>query len=97
MLAGIGVGLGLQVLAAVLNVGLLGGLPSYFVMGVLIGVASPGRTIVEPGAAAFVLAAIGFVIDRLFFTLYTGGLGPLVFGALGLVLGVAGGYVGEKL
>ncbi|MFB6296726.1 MAG: hypothetical protein ABEH66_07825 [Halobacteriales archaeon] len=98
VLAGIGVWLGLQALAGLLSIGLLGGLPSYFVMGVLIGFASPGSTIVEPGIAAFLVAAVWFVLGHVVLSLF--GVGLVVaagYGAFGLVLGVAGGWVGEAL
>ena len=98
MLAGIGVGLGLQLLAGILSLGMLGGLPSYFVMGMLIGVASPGSTIVEPGVAAFVIAAAGYVLGNLVLSVFIVGLIPAIgYGVVGLALGVAGGWVGEKL
>jgi hypothetical protein len=98
VLTGIGVGLGLNLLAAVLGIGLLGGLPSYFIMGVVVGVASPGNTIIEPGVAAFVIAAAGYVLGNLLLSLFVVGLIPAVgFGFVGLVLGVAGGWVGERL
>ncbi|MFB6228696.1 MAG: hypothetical protein ABEH88_09080 [Halobacteriales archaeon] len=98
VLTGIGVGLGLNLLAGLLGIGLLGGLPSYFIMGVLVGVASPGSTIIEPGVAAFVIAAAGYVLGNLLLSLFVVGLVPAIgFGAAGLVLGVAGGWVGEQL
>jgi len=98
VLAGIAVGVGLQLLAGFLDLGLLGGLPSYFVMGVLIGVASPGSTIVEPGVAAFVIAAVGYVLGNIVLSLFLVGLVPAIgYGLVGLALGVAGGWVGEKL
>jgi hypothetical protein len=98
VLAGIGVWIGLQVLAWILNLGVLGGLPSYFLTGLLVAVASPGSTIVEPGVAAFLVAATWFVLGHLVLSLFGVGLIPAVaFGLVGLVLGVAGGWVGEKL
>lgn len=98
VVAGIGVGLGLQLLAGLLSLGLLGGLPGYFVMGVLIGFASPGSTIVEPGVAAFVMAAGSYVVGNLVLSVFIVGLVPAVaYGVVGLALGVAGGWVGEKL
>jgi hypothetical protein len=98
VLAGIGVGIGLQVLAWILSLGVLGGLPSYFLMGLLIAVASPGSTIIEPGVAAFLVATTWFVLGHIVLSLFGVGLIPAVaYGVLGLVLGVAGGYVGEKL
>lgn len=98
VVTGVGVGLGLQLLAGLLSIGLLGGLPSYFIMGVLIGVASPGSTIVEPGVAAFLIAATGYVLGNLLLSLFGVGLVPAIgFGFVGLALGVAGGWVGEQL
>lgn len=98
MLAGIGVGLGIQLVAGLLNLGLLGGLPSYFVMGVVIGLASSGRTIIEPGIAAFLLAAIGYVFGHVVLSLFgVGFLLAAVYGAVGMVLAVAGGWLGESL
>ena len=98
VLAGIGVWAGLQVLAWILSLGLLGGLPSYFVMGVVIGFASPGSTIVEPGVAAFLVAATWFVLGHLVLSVFGVGIAmAAVYGALGFVLGVAGGWVGEAL
>ena len=98
MLAGIAVGLGLQVAAGLTGFGLLGGLTGYLVMGVLIGVASPGDTVIEPGVAAFVLAALSFVVGHLVLSLFGVGLVLAVgYGAVGLLLGVAGGWLGEQL
>jgi hypothetical protein len=98
VLTGIGVGLGLNLLAGLLNIGLIGGLPSYFIMGVIVAVASPGSTIVEPGVAAFVIAAGSYVLGNILLSLFVIGLVPAIgFGVVGLFLGIAGGYVGEKL
>jgi len=98
VVAGIAVGLGLQLLAGFLSLGLLGGLLGYVVMGILIGVASPGNTIVEPGVAAFVIAAAGYVLGNLVLSVFLVGLIPAIgYGVVGLALGVAGGWVGEKL
>jgi hypothetical protein len=102
VLSGIGVWLGIQLLAWLLNIGILSGLLgyllSYFLMGILIGWASPGSTIIEPGVAAFVVAAVWFVLDHLFLSVLGFGIALAAgYGALGLVLGVAGGWVGEAL
>jgi hypothetical protein len=98
VLTGVGVGLGLQLLAGLLSIGLLGGLPSYLIMGVIVGAASPGSTIIEPGVAAFVIAAGSYVLGNLLLSLFVVGLVPAIgFGFLGLALGVAGGWVGEQL
>ena len=96
--AGVAVGLGLQLLAGIFQIGLLGGLPSYFVMGLLIGIASPGSTIVEPGIAAFVLAGLGYLFGHVVLSLF--GVGFVLaagYGVIGLLLGIAGGWVGEAL
>lgn len=96
--AGIGVGLGLQLLAWVSGIGLFGGLTGYVVMGVLIGWVSPGDTIIEPGAAAFLVATLGFVVDHLLLSVLGVGLVLGVgYGLVGLVLGVVGGWTGEQL
>lgn len=96
--AGIAVGIGIQLLGWATNLGLLAGLPSYFLMGVLIGWLSPGDTILEPGVAAFVIATAGFVIDHLLLSvLGVGFVVGVLYGLVGLVLGVAGGWIGEQL
>jgi len=98
LLAGIGIGLGLQLVAWLTGFGLLGGLPSYLLMGVVVGKTSPGNTVVEPGVAAFVVAAIGFLLDHLFLALLGAGLViGAAYGLVGLALGMAGGWVGERL
>ena len=98
LLAGVAIGLGLQLVAWLTGFGLVGGLPSYLLMGVLVGWASPGNTVVEPGIAAFVIASIGFVLDHLILSLFGVGLVLGVgYGLVGLALGVAGGWIGERL
>lgn len=95
---GLGVGLGLQLLAWVSGFGLLGGLSGYVVMGVLIGWLSPGDTIIEPAVAAFLIASAGFVIDHLLLSVLRVGLVlALGYGLLGFLLGLAGGWIGERL
>ena len=98
LLVGIALGLGLQVLAWLTGFGLLGGLPSYLVMGVVVGKASPGNTILEPGVAAFVVASLGFVLDHLLLSVV--GVGLVIaagYGLVGMALGLAGGWIGEQL
>lgn len=98
MLAGLGLGLFLQLSAGLLQIGLLGGLSGYFVMGLLVGVASPGSTIVEPGVAGFLLAAISYVFDHFVLSLF--GVGLVVaagYGAVGMLLAVGGAWIGEAL
>jgi len=98
MVTGIAVGVGLQLLAWLTGFGLLGGLPSYFLMGVIVGGLSPGNTIVEPGVAAFVIAGTGFVVDHLVLSILgVGFIGAALYGLVGLLLGVGGGWVGEQL
>ncbi len=55
---------------------------SYFVGGVIIGKKSPGRTIIEPGIASAIASFLPGI----------SGLGIIV----SFLMGVAGGYVGEK-
>ncbi|MFB6360821.1 MAG: hypothetical protein ABEH59_05810 [Halobacteriales archaeon] len=96
--AGIGIGLGLQLLAWVTGFGLVGGLTGYVVMGLLVGLLSPGDTVFEPAVAAFLIASIGFVIDHLLLSVLGIGLVLAVgYGLLGFLLGLAGGWVGERL
>lgn len=98
VLIGIVVGLVIQLLAWITPVGFIGGLLSYVIMGIVVGWASPGNTIVEPGVAAFVIATIGFVLDHLLLAVLGVGLFLAVgYGVLGLVLGMAGGWLGERL
>lgn len=95
---GIGVGLGLQLVAWVIGIGLLGGLSGYVVMGVLVGWLSPGDTVIEPGIAAFIIATVGFVLDHLLLSVLGIGLVlALGYGFVGLLLGLAGGWIGERL
>jgi hypothetical protein len=95
---GIAVRLGLQLLAWVTGFGLMGGLSGYVVMGVLIGLLSPGDTLIELAAAAFLIATVGFVIDHLLLSVLGVGLVLAVgYGLLGFFLGLAGGWVGERL
>lgn len=96
--AGIAVGLGLQLTAWVIGIGLLGGLSGYVVMGVLVGWLSPGNTVIEPGIAAFIISTLGFVIDHLLLSVLGIGLVLAIgYGLVGLLLGVAGGWIGERL
>lgn len=98
LLAGIGIGLALQFLGWITSFGLIAGLPSYFIMGIIIGWASPGDTIIEPGVAAFIIALLGFIVDHLLLTVV--GIGIVLgvgYGIIGLVIGMAGGWVGERI
>ncbi|MBT8491694.1 MAG: hypothetical protein KJO07_01430 [Deltaproteobacteria bacterium] len=76
---------------------------SYFVGGVLIGYLSPGTTIKEPAAAAVCAVIVNSTIDYLYQSRSEAfAMAPWLFGALvavllGLVLGLAGGWLGEKL
>jgi hypothetical protein len=95
---GLAIGLGIQFLAWLTGFGLFGGLSAYVAMGVLVGWASSGDTVIEPGVAAFVIATLGFVLDH--FLLSVLGVGLIMAGAygfVGLLLGMAGGWAGEQL
>ncbi|MFB6153173.1 MAG: hypothetical protein ABEJ27_02870 [Halodesulfurarchaeum sp.] len=95
---GIAIGLLVQVAAWMTNIGLLGGLTGYIVMGIVVGVASPGRTILEPAVAAFVMASLGFLIDHWLLAIIGVGFPiAILYGIAGLLLGAAGGWVGEAV
>lgn len=98
-LTGVGVGLVLQFVGWAADFGLAAGLTGYLIMGFIVGFASDGNTIVEPGVAAFCIATIGFVVDHVFLTLLAGiglvaGIG---YGIVGFLVGMAGAWVGEQL
>jgi hypothetical protein len=57
-------GLTIQLTGWIIGVGLLTGLPAYFIVGLLTAWGSPGRTLVEPAIAAFAIAAAGFIINH---------------------------------
>lgn len=95
---GVLLGLALELAAWVTGVGLFAGLTGMALMGTVIGWASPGNTVVEPGVAAFVIAAVGFVVDHLLLSAL--GVGVVLaagYGAVGLAVGVVGGWLGERL
>ncbi|MFB6267093.1 MAG: hypothetical protein ABEI31_05485 [Halodesulfurarchaeum sp.] len=95
---GIAIGLLVQVGAWVTGIGLLGGLTGYVVMGIIVGVASPGRTVVEPAVAAFIMASLGFLIDHWLLAIIGVGLPiAILYGIAGLLLGAAGGWIGETV
>jgi hypothetical protein len=67
-------------------------------MGVLIGWLSSGNTIIEPDVAAFHVVPAGFVIDHLLLSVL--GIALLLavgYGLIGLLVGVTGGWLGERL
>lgn len=95
---GVLLGLGLQLAAWLTGVGLFAGLTGIALMGVVVGWASPGNTVIEPGVAAFVIAGLGFVADHLLLSVL--GIGLVLaagYGVVGLAVGVIGGWVGERL
>ncbi len=98
VMSGIGIGLLLQFIGWMTGIGLVAGLTGYILMGIIVGWASPGSTIIEPGVAAFFIATIGFIFNHLILSLV--GVGLVVgvgYGLLGLLLGMAGGWLGEQL
>jgi len=95
---GVVIGVGLELAAWATDIGLFAGLTGMALMGVVVGWASPGSTVVEPGVAAFVIAVVGFLVDHLLLSVL--GVGVVLaagYGAVGLVVGVVGGWVGERL
>lgn len=92
-----GLGLLIQLIGWIMGVGLLTGLPAYFVVGVLTAWGSPGNTLIEPGLAAFFIATVGFIINHLFLAvLGVGILIAVLYGVAGLALAVGGAYLGER-
>ena len=91
------VGLTLQLLGWLAGLGILTGLPAYFLVGLLTAWGSPGNTLVEPAIAAFFIAVIGFVIDNIFLTILVVGIPIAVtYGVVGLVVALVGAYLGER-
>jgi len=90
-------GLTLQLLGWLAGIGLLTGLPAYFLVGLLTAWGSPGDTLVEPAVAAFFIALFGFVLDNLFLTILVIGIPVAVtYGVVGLVVALVGAYLGER-
>jgi hypothetical protein len=74
-----------------LALGALIGIASFAVGGYIVGVKSPGRTILEPGISAAIAVVIGLLLGGAFTlgNLLVGGLVPFLAGLLG-------GYLGER-
>lgn len=64
---------------------------SFAIGGYIVGLKSPGRTILEPGISAAIAVVIGLVISG---ALTAGNL--LVGGLIPFLAGLAGGYLGER-
>ncbi|ERG94408.1 hypothetical protein [Haloquadratum walsbyi] len=91
-------GLIVQTLGWIIGVGLLTGLPAYFIVGALTAWGSPGDTLIEPAVAAFLIATLGFMIDHLFLTLLVVGIPvALLYGAAGFGISIGGAYLGERI
>jgi hypothetical protein len=90
-------GLTLQLLGWLVGVGILTGLPAYFLVGLLTAWGSPGNTLAEPAIAAFLIAIIGFVVDNIFLTILVVGIPIAVtYGVVGLLVALLGAYLGER-
>ena len=74
-----------------LALGALISIASFTIGGYIVGVKSPGRTIVEPGISAAIAVIIGLLLSGAFTlgNLLVGGLVPFLAGLLG-------GYLGER-
>lgn len=91
-------GITLQITGWLVGVGLLTGLPAYFIVGVVTAWQSPGNTLVEPALAAFLIAAFGFAADHLFLTVLVVGIPlALAYGAVGFGISIAGAALGERV
>jgi hypothetical protein len=74
-----------------LVLGALIGIASFAIGGYIVGLKSPGRTILEPGISAAIAALVGLVLG--------GALSPgnlLVGGLVPFLAGLLGGYLGER-
>ena len=74
-----------------LALGALIGIASFAIGGYIVGLKSPGRTILEPGISAAIAVVIGLLLGGAFTlgNLLVGGLVPFLAGLLG-------GYLGER-
>ena len=74
-----------------LALGALIGIASFAIGGYIVGLKSPGRTILEPGISAAVAVVVGLLLSGAFTlgNLLAGGLVPFLAGLLG-------GYLGER-
>lgn len=87
----LGLVLGAAGVALTTGIAVAAGLFAFGLGGYLTGKKSPGKTIVEPGLAAFIAAALSVIVQ--------GGADVttiLVGGALPFLAGLAGGWLGEK-
>ena len=80
-----GIGTGRLILLAVIS------FASFLIGGFIVGLKSPGRTILEPGISAAIAVALGLLLGGAFTlgNLLAGGLVPFLAGLLG-------GWLGEK-
>jgi hypothetical protein len=74
-----------------LALGALVGIASFAIGGYVVGLKSPGRTILEPGISAAIAVVVGLLLSGTFTlgNLLAGGLVPFLAGLLG-------GYLGER-
>jgi hypothetical protein len=74
-----------------LALGALIGIASFAIGGYIVGLRSPGRTILEPGISAAIAVVVGLLLSGAFSlgNLLAGGLVPFLAGLLG-------GYLGER-
>lgn len=92
------VGLGLEIASWVVFSELFSGLSAYLVLGLVVGIMSEGRTVIEPAVAAFVVMAVGYVLGNIILSLLGVGLILAVaYGIGGFLLALIGAYVGEEI
>lgn len=97
-LAGIALGLGIQLGAGYAGVGLLTGAASYAVLGVVMGLVSDRSVIPEAAGAGFLLAAGSHIMSNILMSLLGVGLVAAAgHGAVGLILAAIGGYIGQYI
>lgn len=93
-LAGVALGLGIQLGAGWLDVGVLAGTASYAVLGVVMSLVSDRNVVPEAAGAGFLLAAGSHIANNILMSLLgVGLLAAAGHGAIGLIAAGIGGYV----
>ncbi len=80
------------------SAGMLIAIPVWFVGGLLVGLISPGKTFIEPVAAAFIIAMpTAFALLRSQTVKTMPGFMYVLMGALGVLFTLIGSYIGERI
>jgi hypothetical protein len=80
------------------SAGMMLAIPIWFVSGILVGLVSPGRTILEPSVATFLVAMpTAFLLFREQTVKTLPGFMYVLLSALGILFATIGAYLGERL